>query len=65
MTLEELQKKIDEIKQIRDDDEVAHSREDRLRHDVLEAVAEGSPIAKELAELVLTTTGIHFSRWCA
>jgi len=47
------------------DDEAAHCAEDSLRREVLEAIAAGSPHARELAEMALRTEGIDFSRWYA
>lgn len=46
------------------DDEVAHIREDRLRHRVLELIADGHPHSKELAQEVLQTSKLDFLRWC-
>lgn len=65
MTIEELQRRVDHIKAIAGDDESAHSEEDDLRRDVLQAIADGNPIAAALASLALTTSEIEFSRWCA
>lgn len=66
MTLEELKKRIEEeIKGEQHDDERAHGNEDDLRHEVLEAIANGVPNAQELALEVLKTSKIDFSRWCA
>jgi CHASE3 domain sensor protein len=65
MTIEELAERIEEIRDLAGDDEVAHSSEDRLRHDVLVAIAAGCDNARELAALVLTTSDIEFARWCA
>lgn len=65
MTIEEVKKRIDEIKMKAHDDEAAHGMEDSLREEVLEAIAFGAHNAKELAKIVLTTSEIEFSRWCA
>ena len=65
MTPEEAQERVESIRSIRGDDEAAHSAEDRFRADVLEAIANGSPHAVELARIALTTGEIDFARWCA
>ena len=66
MSLDENQKRIDQLREIAGDDEAAHSEEDDLRRDVLRAIADGEcddPAAA--ARLVLTTSEIRFARWCA
>jgi hypothetical protein len=68
MTVQEVEEGLESIRATMreyDDDEAAHSAEDRLREQVLEAVAYGAPNAKELAEAVLKSSEIDFSRWCA
>lgn len=65
MTPDEVIIRIKEIETLQFDDEVAHGREDDLYEDVLEAIAKGDPNAKELAEAVLKTKELKFSRWCA
>lgn len=47
------------------DDEVAHSRQDRLFVEVLRAIALGAPGAVELARAALTSTEIEFNHYCA
>lgn len=49
------------------DDEVAHSMEDKLHRAVLRAVADGCAAhdAKYSAEIALKTTKLDFCRWCA
>ena len=53
------------IENIKDDDEAAHSEEDALRREVLQAIADGHPDAVKLAALALVTQDIDFARWCA
>lgn len=65
MTLEEVNNRIQDIKDCGWDYEVAHSEEDKLREDVLIAIAYGSDISQELARLVLTTSKLDFPRYCA
>lgn len=65
MTVEEIDKRVQEIRNFANDDEVAHLKEDRLRDDVLVAISKGAPNAEELAYSVLKTGQIEFSRWCA
>ena len=48
-----------------DDDELAHSIEDKLHVLALEAIAAGHPAARELAAAVLKTQKLDFFRWCA
>lgn len=47
------------------DDEAAHSYEDDLHVEVLQAVAAGHPDAAVLAFEALKTRDIDFGRWCA
>lgn len=66
MTNEYLEKRIQEIEDIKDDDEMAHSAEDSLYEDFIRYVSENGP--QELAEkakIILKTNEIKFSRWCA
>jgi hypothetical protein len=65
MTIEEVKQKIMLIDDNQHDDELAHSLEDKLREDVLKSIASGVDNPQELARLVLTTTELKFSRWCA
>ena len=72
--------RLEEIRSKADDDEAAHSLEDKLRGDVLWTIAtidtsrllsdatgtsEMLREAVELARLALATDDIHFARWCA
>ena len=65
MTIDELKRLIEEIRESADDDEMAHAAEARLRARVLEHIANGGDNARELAQLVLTTSDIEFCRWCS
>ena len=65
ITVGDVEAEVQIINDIRGDDEAAHSREDRLRQEVLEAIAEGSEDAQDLATAVLKTSEIKFTRWCA
>lgn len=71
MTLKEIEARIFHIHEIRGDDEMAHSEEDKLRDDFITYIASLSCLSDELAylpekaRLVLTTSEIEFSRWCA
>jgi hypothetical protein len=47
------------------DDETAHRLERDLRDQVLTAIAQGSPNARELAVIALSTNDIRFARWFA
>lgn len=66
MTVVEVIERVGKIKKIRGDDEVAHSNEDELHQDVLEAIAEGTAEdAMVMAAEALKTRDIGFARWCA
>lgn len=65
ITPEEARAQVESLKRSRGDYEIAHSMEDTLRHDVLEAIAAGSPHAVELASIALETSDIKFARYCA
>ncbi len=68
MTVEQIKDKIEVIFGCRGDDEVAHGLEDQLFIDVLSAIGSGSHTAEEcklLAQTVLESRKIPFSRWCA
>lgn len=65
MTVDDVIQRVAEIEARKSDDEMAHSEEDRLRKDVLEAIAEGAENARELAAAALETGAIDFARWCA
>ena len=59
----------DRVEQIRlsaGDDEAAHSMEDSLREDLLQAIAHGTcEDPRECAIEALKTNAIEFERWCA
>jgi len=58
--------RVDEIRGVQDDDEVAHSLEDVLYKDVLSYIAVmGGGEISDLAMECLKTKEIEFSRWCA
>ena len=65
MTEQEVLERIASIRDKQSDDEAAHSREDELREDVLQAIADGADNAQALAKLALTTNDIVFCRWYA
>ena len=65
MKVEEVKARVESIENTKYDDEVAHSMEDALWQDVLEAIAKGSQDSQALAEEALKTTKIKFARWCA
>lgn len=64
-TIEYFEEKIRNIKNISNDDEKAHSLEDKLRNEILEEIAAGNPLATDLAKLALITNDIDFDRWYA
>lgn len=64
--IEILRRRIEEIRAMAGDWEAAHGAEDRLREQVLQAIADGivqdpAAVAKE----VLRTSEIDFPRYCA
>ena len=65
MNIETIASRIAAIILMAGDDEAAHSEEDRLRHDVLIAIAAGADDPQALAELAVTTSYLDFARWCA
>jgi hypothetical protein len=66
MTIQEVQRRLEEIRAVAHDDEMAHSSEDSLHQDVLTAIASGSCVdPAACAKAALTSNDILFSRWCA
>jgi hypothetical protein len=53
------------IDRIKADDEAAHSDEDILHQDVLQAIADGAAHPADLARAALETKKLDFQRWCA
>jgi len=56
---------VDAIRLLARDDERAHQLEDALHRAALETIAGQPGNGWELAQAVLLTRGIEFSRWCA
>lgn len=66
MTIEEVQKRLDSVKDMSGDYEVAHDEEDDLHRDVLAAISNGHfGEASEWASIALRTENIDFPRYCA
>lgn len=66
MTLDDVAKRVQNIRDARDDDEAAHEMEDKLRADLLTAIANGScEHPRECARAALAASEIDFARWCA
>ena len=65
MTKKEVIAKIQEIKNISGDDEVAHAKEDILYKTFIEFVSKRNDKLGEIARILLSTKDIDFSRWCA
>lgn len=68
MNLKDVRARVEEIRAEAADDESAHSDEDNLYIDVLEAIASTSDEHDPphvLARAALETRGIEFARWCA
>lgn len=67
MTIENIEARLQIIRNKADDDEHAHALEDDLRRDVLEFIAAnaGDSQTRALAATALKSEDIGFSRWCA
>jgi hypothetical protein len=65
MTIDEVKRRVAFIRKNKDDDEAAHGAEDALHSDVLDAIASGSEIARDLAREAMKTKRIMFNRWSA
>ncbi|MCK9597645.1 MAG: hypothetical protein M0R06_01315 [Sphaerochaeta sp.] len=65
VTLKEVEQRLEEIKAIAWDDEVAHIKEDELFYDVVYTIASGKRGGKQLAAEVLKSLDIGFVRWHA
>jgi hypothetical protein len=66
MTIEEIRKKVQRIKDMRGDPEAAHGAEDSLYQSLLEAIADGQvENPAEAAKEALYAQNIEFPRWCA
>lgn len=60
--------RVQEINRVRGDDEAAHSKEDKLRADVLRFIVSsgaGLGVTREAAAIALGTESIDFARWCS
>jgi hypothetical protein len=56
---------VDTSKMPGNDYEALHSDEDQLYRDVLTAIAEGQPYAREMAVAAMITVSATFPRYCA
>ncbi len=66
MTVIEIRARVDAIRKLTDDPEAAHVEEDKLRAEVLFAIAERRCMfPASAAHEVLKTDEISFPRWCA
>jgi hypothetical protein len=66
MNIEDVELRVENIRERAGDDEVAHGMEDDLHQDVLRAIAAGTcsdPVG--CAASALKTCDIDFARWCA
>lgn len=63
MTVAGIHLTIQSIRDLADDDEVAHGMEYDLWESVLRAIAAGAGNPQELAAAALETKGIEFQRW--
>jgi hypothetical protein len=66
MTIEEIRKKVQSIKDMKNDPEAAHGAEDALYQGLLESIAAGQvQNPAEAAKEALYAQNIDFPRWCA
>ena len=68
MTIYDIEQRIKHIEAIKDDDESAHGAEDELYAEFITYIKEldtPDPLLAAKATLILTTSDISFSRWCA
>lgn len=65
MDIADIEGRIEAIKKMAADWEAAHSWEDQLYRDVLEAIANGASDPRELAKAALASQAIPFARYCA
>ncbi len=63
MDVQEVQRQVARIREMADDNESAHAKEDSLWANVLEAIAGGISDSDGLASAALKTKEITFSRW--
>lgn len=65
MTLDEIEKRLQEIRRISHDDEAAHSCEDSLLIEFIEYVVTRGGDLGAMAAKVLEVADVEFNRWCA
>jgi hypothetical protein len=66
MSIDEVQKRISEIRELKHDAESAHAFEDDLYADFVRWVSQaGTTEQRHIAHLILETKLIDFPRWCA
>jgi hypothetical protein len=66
MTVDKVKAEVQRIAGLVDDDEEAHSAEDKLHHDVLIAIASGKTANPQgIALEAIQTKEIRFARWYA
>lgn len=65
LTLADVEARVQNVREMTGDAEVAHSEEDQLYKDVLAAIAAGQRGAKDLAAAALKAAEIDYERWYA
>lgn len=65
MTPQDVRGRVIEVATQVQDPEAAHSDEDKLLADVLQAIADGADDPSALAREALRSLEIRFPRWCA
>ena len=66
MTNEEVKQRVEEIRLMANDDEMAHIHEASLYEDLLQSIADGTcDEPSKCASSAISTSNIDFSRWYA
>ena len=66
MTVDQVKAHVAKIAAMAGDDEAAHGEEDRMREEVLQAIADGTcEDPKACAAEALKSSDLNFARWCA
>lgn len=65
LTVKEVENRVELIKGMAHDPDVAHGEEDQLRLEVLQAIVAGHDTPAGLAKAALKTGEIDFPRWTA
>lgn len=64
MTIRTVKECVAEIQALADDDGMAHAKEDELMTAFITLIANENSKYSKMARLILSTSDIHFHRWC-